>query len=705
VNAAQLLAKLRGRSFSEVRERLAQAGARRAERLGWRDAGEPNDAALVAWLRGVPRNKEAWREAFAERDTAKLFASFREPDATTRALRATDPAYAERVVERADGALGGRFDVLGYRGLSFGSPIDWHRDPVSGVRGPQQHWSEIAFLDPRVAGDHKVVWELNRQQWLVDLGAAWWLTGEERYARGMVANLTQWMNANPPKRGINWASSLEVAFRSMSWVWALEFLRRSTLLDAPTFARLTKYVVLHGRHLERYLSTYFSPNTHLTGEALGLYYLGTYLPELVQAERWRTLGASVLMDQLPRHVLRDGVYFEQAFHYQRYTIDFYTHLWLLDAANGGTLSVEIAPQLDALLEHAQCLTRGDGSVPLFGDEDGGRLFFLDDRPLNDLRSALATGAVLLGRPDFAYVAGQPTAELVWLAGPDAVTAFRSLDKTPPRYVSRGFEHGGVYVMRDGWNAEANHLVIDCGPHGTMNCGHAHADALSFELALRGQAVLVDPGTYTYTGEPAQRDMFRSTSAHNAATVDSVNSSDPDGPFHWRRIAAARAIAFRTDPTGDKVRFEGAHNGFEHLPSPVRYRRSVDFDPTAESLVTIRDIFDCTSDHQATLTFQCAPEIEAVLAGGEGAGGLNRIDLRRDGQALGQLHTVSSAEEGAFAIEEGWISRAYGARQRAARCRYTARLGPGTTVLTSTIRLVATTPRQAPAAERAMSEAR
>ncbi len=698
MTALQLLAKLRGRSLSEVRERLAQVGARQAERLGWRDAAEPNDAALFTWLRGAAHSKDAWREAFAARETAKLFAGLRQPGETAAAIRAVDPAYAERVVTRADRALGGRFDLLGYRDLSFGSPIDWHGDPVSGVRGPQQHWSEIAFLDPRVAGDHKVIWELNRQQWLVDLGAAWWLTGDERYARGIVTSLTEWMEANPPKRGINWASSLEVAFRAMSWVWALEFLRQSTLLDAHTFARLTKYVVLHGRHLERYLSTYFSPNTHLTGEALGLFYLGTYFPELIQAERWRSLGESVLMQQLPRHVLSDGVYFEQAFHYQRYTIDFYTHLWLLDAANGGTLSVEIAPQLDALLEHAQCLTRGDGSVPLFGDEDGGRLFFLDGRPLNDLRSALATGAVLLGRPDFAYVAGQPTAELVWLAGPDAVPSFRSLDKTLPRYASRGFEHGGVYVMRDGWDADANHLVVDCGPHGTMNCGHAHADALSFELALHGRAALVDPGTYTYTVEPAQRDMFRSTAAHNAATVDGVDSSDPDGPFHWRRIAAARVIAFRTDAAGSQAHFEGAHNGFEQLPSPVRYRRSVDFDPSADSLVTIRDVFECTSAHQATLTFQCAPEIEALPVGPA------RIDLRRNGAAFGQLHTMSSGQEGAFAIEEGWISRAYGARDRAARCRYSARLGRGTTVLTSSIRLVGAPSEPARAAQRAMSEA-
>lgn len=696
----RMLGKLRGRSLTEVAERLGQSISKRMERLGWRDASEASDAALLAWLGGSVQNKAAWRAAFAVREAPRLFRGFRAREETARAIRAADPAYVARVVQRADNALGGRFDLLGFRGLSFGWPIDWHYDPVSGVHTPRRHWSTIAYLDPRVAGDHKIVWELNRQQWLVDLGAAWWLTGDERYAHGMVALLAQWMDANPPKDGVNWASSLEVAFRAISWVWALEFLRRSAILDAETFARLTKHVVLHGRHLERYLSTYFSPNTHLTGEALGLFYLGTYFPELAPAKRWRERGAAMLLDQLARHVLRDGVYFEQAVHYQRYTVAFYTHLWLLDEANGGTLRVELAPQLDALLEHLQCLTRGDGTLPLFGDEDGGRLFFLDDRPLNDVRSALAVGAVLLDRPDLAFIAGEPTAELVWLAGPEGVARFHALGKKTPGYTSRGFEHGGVYVMRDGWSPDANHVVVDCGPHGVMNCGHAHADALAFELSLHGRAVFVDPGTYAYTADPIARDAFRSTAAHNAATVDGMNSSDPDGPFHWRRVALARARAFRVDSHAPRAFFEGSHDGFEHLASPVRYRRSVDFDATREPLLIIRDEFVCSSEHEAVLTFQCAPGIEARLRGPA------LVELARDGESLGRLETVSSAGGGRFEIVDGWVSYAYGARVRAPCCRFAARLTGGTTVLTSSIRRSAVqSPLSTAAEQQALSEAR
>jgi len=51
----------------------------------------------------------------------------------------------------------GRFDLLGYRDLDFGLPIDWHFDPVHDKRAPRGRWNEIPFLDFARVGDHKVI--------------------------------------------------------------------------------------------------------------------------------------------------------------------------------------------------------------------------------------------------------------------------------------------------------------------------------------------------------------------------------------------------------------------------------------------------------------------------------------------------------------------------------------------------------------------
>src|SRR5439155_24221053 len=145
------------------------------------------------------------------------------------------PEASRAVVESAELVRQGRFELLGYRSLSFGNPIDWQRDPIAGVRAPLVHWSLLDPLDAEVVGDSKVPWELNRHQWLVRLGQAFRLTGEARYAEGFATYVSEWMSANPPGMGINWASSLEVALRLMSWCWSICLFRGSPALSPALF--------------------------------------------------------------------------------------------------------------------------------------------------------------------------------------------------------------------------------------------------------------------------------------------------------------------------------------------------------------------------------------------------------------------------------------------------------------------------------------
>jgi hypothetical protein len=237
-------------------------------------------------------------------------------------------------------------------------------------------------------------------------------------------------------------------------------------------------------------------------------------------------------------------------------------------------------------------------------------------------------------------------------------------------------------------------VVDCGPHGFANCGHAHADALSFELSLNGNPVLVDPGTYTYTADPNDRDAYRSSLVHNAASVDGASSSEPDGPFHWRRIAATAVQSWRTDNDGRGAYFEGSHNGFEHLSPPVRYRRSLGFQPDAEQLVVIRDEFSSAGPHTATLTFQCAPGIDVTQSGAE-------LLLSKGNDAVCRVACSSQPDDrGTFELDDAWVSPVYGSRVAARRCRYVVAFGPGTTAVTTTIRRTAAVAASTRAAEQA-----
>ena len=519
------LGKIRGVSLNELRVRSRQRLARLSDRLRRGRAPEMSDDELFSEFNPMWRGErmaDALRHCLRAKNR-RFLPPLEQRVEIVGMMNRRFPDERDAIINTAECALTGIFSLLGHIGLSFGdppdAPIDWSLDPVSGLRAPLRHWSNLHSLDPLGGGDPKVVWELNRHAHFVTLGQAYWLTDDDRFAAGFVDQVSAWIDANPVGMGINWASSLEVAFRSIAWLWALGLCIDSREVTPDFFARLLKSLIEHGRHIKRYLSYYFSPNTHLTGEALGLFYLGLALPELSRSEGWRKLGLRILLDQAAKQLRADGVYFEQSSYYHRYTTDIYTHLFALTRADDNMIHCEaeadLRRKLEGMLDHLMWITRPDGSSPLFGDDDGGRLIKLAARAANDFRDTLAVGAAVLGRGDWKYVAGAAPAEMLWIIGPEGVELYDRLEAESPREISKGFRSSGYFVMRDGWRRDSSFVLIDCGPHGAeVGCGHAHSDALSIEFASGGVTWLVDPGTFVYAADPKTRDQFRSTAAHN-----------------------------------------------------------------------------------------------------------------------------------------------------------------------------------------------
>jgi uncharacterized heparinase superfamily protein len=102
-------------------------------------------------------------------------------------------------------------------------------------------------------------------------------------------------------------------------------------------------------------------------------------------------------------------------------------------------------------------------------------------------------------------------------------------------------------------------------------GHGHADALSFMLQADGRDVFIDPGTYTYTGDPDWRRYFRSTEAHNTVTVNNSDQSRQDGCFMWSNPVSSRLIAVETDD-GVCGRMLADHDGYS--ASGIRHCRGI-----------------------------------------------------------------------------------------------------------------------------------
>jgi uncharacterized heparinase superfamily protein len=662
-----MIGRLRGRSVGELGVRSAQFAAVLLERAGLHPAGREPAPDRLKKLLTTPGDAEALVTQFRARP-APVFPAMDQPAEAAATLRTLWPLEAEHLVTAAEHALSGRFDLLGHRELSFGDPIDWQLDPLSGRRAPLVHWSRLPYLDFDAVGDHKLVWELNRHQHFVTLAQASALTGEERFTHGLLAQLTDWIDANPPKLGMNWASSLEVAFRAISWTWALYLVRSSPALTPELFRRVLGMLYVHARHLEVHLSTYFSPNTHLTGEALGLVYLGTHFPELRDAQRWVRRGEEILFAELGRQVRPDGVYFEQSSYYHRYTADFYLHLALLRRQAGEALDERLAGALEALLDHIVALMRPDRRWPLIGDDDGGRLLMLKRRDANDFRDTLALGGALLERPDYCFGAGAPAPELVWLLGSGGPARFERMGMRQPA-VPDQYPDGGYFVMRDGWTTQANYLVVDCGPLGGLNGGHGHADTLAVEVSAHGRPMLVDPGTYTYVAPVAERDAFRASPAHSTVTVAGRSSSRPATPFRWARRAEARLL--RWQATSEWTLFEGEHDGYADLVPPAVHRRAILFVP--HRCWIVRDSIG-SPGHPFEARWHAAPGLAVELSG-------NRACTLRDATGTALLIAASA---GTMSVEESWCSPGFGARLQSSTCVSSVRPEEGGIIVTALV---------------------
>jgi Heparinase II/III-like protein/Heparinase II/III N-terminus len=647
---------------AELRVRGAQVLSSFRERVG---IALGNGVATAASTpHGVSRELRGDRGRIAAAARARLaggvLPGLRDVRTTISLLRRARPEAEAGTRHRADRAVDGVFDLLGHERVAVGTPIDWHRDPSTGTRAPIRHWSRIAYLDPAVVGDYKLLWELNRHQHFVTLGQAYAYSGDSRYARAFASQLAGWIRDNPPRIGVNWASSLEVSYRAIAWLWALQLFADSAELTDELLLTALESLRHHAMHVERYLSTYYSPNTHLTGEALGLLYIGTTLPLFTAAERWRTAGWRILREQLFRQVRGDGTYFEQALYYHRYTSDIFHHALLLASANEWPQAREVRDHVERLDEFLVHAVHPDGTVPLVGDDDGGRLLRLDGLPTRDARPTLATGAAMFQRGDMRRAGGDAVEESLWLLGESGWRALASTPPSTPAECSRAFRDGGFYVMRDSWQPTATWALVDGGPHGWLNCGHAHADALALEVAAGGRPVLTDSGTFSYTG--AERDAFRATAAHNTATVDGESSSLTAGQFHWRHVARTTVHAWSTSTDADFWR--GSHDGFRRLDDPATHERSILL--LRRRYLLVLDVIAAEGAHDWSLHWHVAPDLDVR----ETAASIATITdpSRTDGRLL----EVASLGDGALHVGTSWRSEAYGARRAAAALTYASR---------------------------------
>jgi hypothetical protein len=472
------------------------------------------------------------------------------PSGKAAAAALAETPFAREVVAIAEKLLQRRFPLFGTE-LETGETIEWRRDYRNQIVTGLPYFRFIPYLNVKRAGDHKWIWELNRHQHLVVLAQAFLFTQDPRYLVEIEREIRSWLRQNPFQCGINWASALEVAFRAVSWIWVLHLAGAELAPDVQM--ALERGIYRHALYLENNLSIYFSPNTHLLGEAVALHAIGTLFPDFPNATRIRRTGHRIVLEQLERQIRPDGSHFEQSSYYHVYALDMFL------------FSAILQPTDEALREGLQrmaeflyrLLLAGGGRLPLLGDDDGGRWFHpYGDHCLFGWGTLAACNGFFgeerwpCRRADYWTMANW------WLRAEVPRAASRSRS-TGSNDFSQLFPDAGLLLLK----ANECHMVMDAGPFGPGAAGHSHADALSVLLNVRGEEWLIDPGTFTYVGKASAREEFRGTAAHNTVRIDGFSQADPAGPFRWENPPEVQIR--RWDNALQIMDAECRYRGFRH----------------------------------------------------------------------------------------------------------------------------------------------
>ena len=506
------------------------------------------------------------------------------PDPRLVAARLKNSAFAAEVDGLAAGVLKNRIPLLGAE-LCFDGPIPWRRDwkyhrEFTGA----PYFRLVPYLDFKRTGDHKFIWELNRHQYFVLLAQGSLLSGRSDFLDTLQRHWESWVSENPFQRGINWTSALEVAFRALSWAWVYHL--AGDRMPESFRQRFLTELYRHGCHLESNLSIYFSPNTHLLGEAVALHALGVLFPQFPRAGRWAKLGAKIVETELARQIRPDGAHFEQSSYYHVYALDFFLFHYVL-AGRPATFEptlIRMAEYLDAMQGPARRIFFG-------GDDDGGRVFHPYGARDRFGRATLATCAALFHRPEWLNDPEDLPSQAAWWLGASAV------DLQPePRPVrdSRRFADSGT-VVSDSKNL---FIVVKAGGFGPFRAGHTHSDSLSVAVRRGDKDVLIDPGTFNYS-DPEWRDWFRASAAHNTVRVDGLNQAQTLGPFAWAGKPEVKIQEWISTPDWDYL---DASCRYDRQPFTHRRRLLVHKD---RGWLVILDDVEGSGEHTVEQFWHCA----------------------------------------------------------------------------------------------------
>jgi heparinase II/III-like protein len=650
--------KLKGMTPQEIAAEVLLRVERRASRAIHRAVDSVNaayisDKALRRALKGATVSEVAarMRESRAPRLTAGL-ADLRR---TSETIKQFFPESIDLARREANDILNRRINVFGIA-YDLGPYIDWHRDPRSGLRWPLEHSTRISFRLGQ-GSDVRQVWELNRLYHLTTLGRAYALTNDERYADEFLIQIASWYEDNPPRYGVNWTNAMEAALRAVNIIAASQMFISSERITDEAIELILKTLLAHGRFIRANLEySRRATSNHYLSDLIGLFVIGMTMPDFSESAAWAAYSAPRLLKEMDKQILSDGADYESSIAYHRFALEIYALFFSLSSASGIEIPGRYWERLEAMFDFVRAYLKPDGTAPLLGDSDDGRLIAFKQRPAVDHSYLMPMAAILVENESF-KLSSRIDEEAIWWFGEQGREAFESFPINEQPVGSKAFADAQIFIQREG----ELYAIIDCGDHGARGRGsHAHSDALSFETFAYGRALLRDPGSYVYTASSRWRNLFRSTAYHNAARVDGQEISliDEAQLFALGPNVVPRINRWESDANRDLL--DAEHYGYRRLKRPITHRRVITFNKS-EGYWVVEDYFMGEGARQFEFFFNFDAGLEATIESDYQA-------VARD-ERVAILIAPLSEQAFEAKITSRWVSLSYGTRVRSSGIMY------------------------------------
>ncbi len=567
-------------------------------------------------------------------------------------LKKEYPQQVNIIIETANELLKGKFDILGGGSVDMrrssqahGWQLNWRKDPITKQQFPQlfNHWRwyQATQKNSRNA-DIKGPWEITRCQHLVTIGQAYWLTGDERYARYFANIIMDFIRKNPVGFGVHWACNMDVSLRIVGWLAALNFFQHSKTLTYLWWRRLLKSLVMHGRFMVANLEygTFHGKlivSNHGVANFFGLYWLALNFPHLDAACVWRGIAETGLQQQITRQILTDGGPYESSLSYHRFMLEMFLSAYALSQHAKLPLSENYKQRLLLGLQFLHSLRQPSSRVAQIGDADNARAHIFAQYQhwqTDSFDHLFVAAAKVFSLPAFSanIAKTNQVSECCW---PTVDIDTKQFSSTNPQV----YPTSGIAVLQ----SPQSHLTFaNLGP-GTDGVGnHKHCDQLSIEWCYQQQPVFVDAGNYTYTQDPAARNQHRSTTIHNTVLINDQEQHqfDPAVLFNLRQQGETSFVEKR-----HMNNMQGVHGRF--TKDQQQHDRRILL--LADDSMIVDDIF--TGDNLSKRRWQLLlhPGLNADL-------GDNTVIITNDQHSF-KLQTDNLS----WQVENSWYAPGYGKR--------------------------------------------